>query len=171
MHLIIINGPSGVGKTTVARMLHQEMPHAFLLDMDGQRRHMSGYREFADESRALSYAVGHSIVRTCLERGHDVILDRLMLTSENIDPFCGVAKEYGAAVHEFILWAPKESCLARAEERQEGWTKGGLLTKEKCELHWEKMNVFKSQRHEAVQIDVTKLSPEEILTKIRHVIV
>ncbi len=170
MKLIIINGPSGVGKSTIAKMLHASISKSYLLDMDAQRRYMNGYREFPDESRALSYAIGHSIVRTCLEHGHDVVLDRLMLTSENIDPFVRIANEFGANVHEFILWAPKDVCLTRATERQDGWRKGGLLTPEKCELFWEKMNVFKDERAEATIVDVTALSPEEVLEKIRDII-
>lgn len=170
MKLIIINGPSGVGKSTLTKMLHQEMPKSFLLDMDAMRRYMNGYREFADESRALSYAICHGIVRTCLERGHDVILDRLMLTSEVIDPFRSIANELGAEIHEFILWAPKDVCFGRASERQNAWSKGGLLTPEKCMLFWDKMNVFKDERPEATIVDVDGLSPEEVLKKIQSMI-
>lgn len=167
MKLIIINGPSGVGKSTVAKMLHATMPKSFLLDIDALRRHMNGYREFADESRALSYAIGHGIVRTCLERGHDVILDRLMLTSDVIEPFRSIANELGAEVYEFILWAPKDACFARAGERQNAWSKNGLLTPEKCMLFWDKMNVFKQECTTATIVDVDGLTPEEVLGKIQ----
>jgi deoxyadenosine/deoxycytidine kinase len=53
MKLIILNGPCGVGKSTVAQKLHEVIPLSFLLDIDAQRRFISKHREFKEESAML----------------------------------------------------------------------------------------------------------------------
>jgi adenylate kinase family enzyme len=45
MKLIILNGPPGIGKSTVAQKLQKELPLSFLLEIDALRRCISNYRE------------------------------------------------------------------------------------------------------------------------------
>jgi deoxyadenosine/deoxycytidine kinase len=53
MKIIIINGPTGIGKSTISRMVHKDLPLSFLLSIDEQRRYISHYRENRIESRDL----------------------------------------------------------------------------------------------------------------------
>lgn len=164
MQLIIINGPSGIGKSTVAQLLHHDMPLSFLLDIDQQRRLFSHYRDNPEESGKLAHAVGQSIVRTCFANGRDVILEKLILKDEILDAYRAIADEYGASIHEYILWASKQLVLNRAHAR--GWRTEGLLTPEKCELFWDRMDAFKETRHQARIIDVSAMQPEQVKEEI-----
>lgn len=164
MRLWIINGPTGVGKSTAAKLLHEQLPLAFLLGVDEVRRGFSHYREYTKESAMLSYAVSQTMMRAVLENGHDVILEKCMVAPENIDEFRKIAEAYSVEVKEYILWASKEVVLERAHAR--GWRENGLLTPEKCVEIWESMNILKNKRPEACVIDVTDLTPEEVVKKI-----
>ena len=164
MRLWIINGPTGVGKSTVAKLLHEEEPMSFLLNIDDVRRGLSHYAQYREESGELSHAISQSIIRTVFENGRDVILEKCMIHPEVIDAYRLIAEEYSADIHEFILWAPKELVLERAHAR--GWHEGGLLTPEKCEELLEKMHALKELRPQAKVIDVSGLSPEEVLKKL-----
>ena len=160
MKLVIINGPTGVGKSTVAKLLHQEMPMSFLLDVDEQRRHLSHYRDHREESGKLCHAVGQAIVRTCFAHGRDVIIEKLILKDEILDAYRAIADENRATNHEYILWAPKQLVLDRAHAR--GWRPDGLLTPEKCELFWDRMDAFKGTRRQAKILDITTMDPEQV---------
>jgi predicted kinase len=166
MKLIIINGPTGVGKSTVSKLLHEQMPMSFLLNIDEVRRSLSLYAKHREASGELSHAISQSIIRTVFENGRDVILEKCMIHPEVIDAYRAIADEFSADIHEYMLWAPKQLVLERAGNR--GWHEGGLLTREKCEELWEKIDAFKDQRPQAKLIDVTGFTPDEVLKKMRE---
>lgn len=168
MKLIIINGPCGIGKSTLAHALHESIPLSFLIDVDLIRRHVSGYREYREESGHLSHLIALAILTACFKEGRDVILDKMLFDSELIDAYRAIADEHHADIYEFILWAPKEIVMARAGGR--GWKENGLLTPEKCELFWQKIDQLKDKRPQAKAIDTTLLTEVELLRVITKVI-
>ena len=169
MKLIIINGPTGIGKSTVSKLLYEQNPKSFLLNIDEVRRNISHYAEHREESLALSHAISRSMIRTVFENGKDVILEKCMIRAGVIDGYRAVAEEFSAEIHEFILWAPKEFVMERADTR--GWHEGGLLTQEKCAQLWDKINVLKDQRPQAKILEVINLSPEQVCTEIRKYLI
>ncbi len=167
MKLIIINGPVGVGKTTLAKQLQTKLPLSFFFHFDEMRRHIGAYHEYKVESRNLTYELAFSCAEKCFELGKDMIIDKIMYNDAEkgtekptLDVLHAIANKYGAEVHELLIWADKEVVLKRLDER--GYKPHGLLTPEKAELFWEKMNEFKSNRKQAIIIDSNNLSPEEV---------
>jgi broad-specificity NMP kinase len=171
MKLIILNGPCGVGKSTIAEMLRDALPMSFLIDVDAQRRFIGKYREkeYRESSRYLSFFVALGIVQTCLADGRDVIVDKFIMKDPNIiDKFIGLGRKNNAEVFEIILWAEKDIVLKRAENR--GYKVGGSLTPQKCEEFWYQMKDLKEQRPNAVVIPTDDLSVEETFEKVKKVI-
>ena len=164
--IILINGACGVGKSTLAASLHETMPLSFLCDIDAQMRFISHYREHQQERREMTLAIAESIVETLLRLGRDIIVDKMIFDPKVIDSYYVLAKKYGADVHEIILWAPKVVVMKRADDR--GWREDGLLTPEKCEMFWEKIDELKNQRTDAVIIDTSELKPEDILKQVQQ---
>ena len=165
MQLIILNGPCGVGKSTVARILHEQMPLSFLLDVDAQMHFISHYRDLREERWALTKAVGQAIVRACFREGRDVILEKMIYDPGTLDSYRAVADELGADVREFILTASKETVLARAHNR--GFRDESLLTPEKCERFWQEIERLKPLRPEAVVIETDDLTLDEAASRVR----
>ncbi len=168
MKLILINGPCGVGKSTVSLRLHADMPLSFLLEVDAQRRFISHYREYAEESRTMNLAIAKAIVKSCLESNRDVIVDKMTFGQSILNFYYEAAKTYSADVFEIILWAPKEVVMKRANER--GWVEGGLLTPEKCEIFWEKMNVLKENRPQAHVINTENMPEDEVYAQVVKIV-
>ncbi len=160
MKIIIINGPCGVGKSSIAERLHKNRPHSFLLDIDSLRRLFSQYREERDESRMASLELAESMVSTCLDMGYDVIIDKMQFDIEVLDAYYEIAGGKGAEVKEIILWASKDVVMERAHAR--GWKEGGMLTPEKCEAFWHQIEDMKGKRPNAVIIDTSEISLEEV---------
>jgi broad-specificity NMP kinase len=167
MKIIILNGPCGVGKSTVAARLHDTLPLSFLLDIDAQRRFISQFREYQDESRGLTLDVSRGIVSACLEAEKTVIIDKMIFDSSVLDGFYAIAEGIGAPVYEIILWAPKEVVMKRAYDR--GFREGGLLTPEKCEYFWEQIDALKSIRPQANVIHVENMTPDDVFKTVSQI--
>lgn len=171
MKLIILNGPTGVGKTTLAKQLKEKLPMSLSIHFDELRRMIGNYREKRDESRVYTFELAFAMMKLAFEKKRDVLIDKIMYDrieeafgERTIDMITALGKEYKADMHEFILWADKETVMKRLEER--GEVTGGLLTKEKAELFWEEMNKFKDERKEARIIDTSHLSADEVFEQV-----
>ncbi len=159
MKLIILNGPCGVGKSSIATRLHQALPLSFLLDIDSLRRLFSTYKEKREESREASLKLAETMMSACLDMGHDVIIDKMQFDTDVLDRYHEIAKQRGAEMKEVILWASREIVMARASAR--GYKKGSAFTPEKCELFWHKINELKDKRPSAIVIDTTDFHLDE----------
>jgi len=148
--------------------VHSDLPLSFLLDIDAQRRYISHYKEYKEKSRKMYVTISQAIINSCLETQHDVIVDKMTFDPDLLAFYYDVAKRYDATVYEIILWAPKEVVMKRAEER--GWREDGLLTPEKCELFWNKINELKDTRPQANVINTEKMSLDETYREVTKII-
>ncbi len=165
MKLIIINGPSGIGKSTLAVQLHQEIPSSFLVDIDELRRTIiPDYRERREESLRLSEVRAAEIIEEQLKSGHDVIIDKAILNEEVLESFVQLGNSLDAQVFEFFLFTDKETLQKRADDR--GYKPGGLLTRERVGELWEKANALKEKRSDAIIIDTTNTGREEVFNRV-----
>ena len=165
MKLIVLNGPPGSGKSTVAKAIRADLPLSFLVDIDEQRRFISEYEKRPEESRELVFAVAPSIVEACLREGVDVIVDKMIWPIDNcLDQLCALGEKYGAEVHEFIFWADKETAHERVDGREK---KGVFLTPEKIDRYWEESKRLKDERPNATVIDTDKMTEDEVVATIK----
>lgn len=168
MQLVIINGPCGVGKSTIASGLHQSIPLSLLVEIDAIRWMISHYNEHAKETSEYSYVTSFAMIDGYLKTGHSVIVEKMMRNGMHLDRMIEIAQANGAHATEIILWARKEFVLARAAER--GYRKDSLLTPEKCERFWHEIDDLKAERPNAIVIDVEYLSPDKVVEKIRSAV-
>jgi len=169
MKLILINGPTGIGKSTIAGKLHQVLPLSFLLDIDGQRRYISGYKEHREESGELVTELSLAMVENYLQSGHDVIIDKVFTDAKISDAFLERGRKYGATVFEFVLNTDKETLVARANER--GYREGSMLTPEKVPEFWERMQSYIKERPQAIVVDTRDMNIEETFKYVLEKIV
>ena len=165
MKLILINGPTGVGKSTIAQKIHQGLPLSFLLDIDAQRRYISGYREHRGESLDLVIKLSLAMVENYLQSKHDVVIDKVLTDVEVAERFLELGRKYNATVFEFVLNVDKETLMARAEER--GYKEGGMLTPEKVPEFWERIQNYIKEKPQAIIVNTKNLNIEETFEYIQ----
>lgn len=168
MKLIILNGPAGVGKSTISLCLHREIPNSVLIDIDELRRTILDYKERRKESLLMAYEKTKDSIAEYLTQGKTVIIDKAISSPDTLDAFIATARERGAEVCEVVLFAPKEVVQSRADER--GYKPGSLLTRERVGELWEQLDALRSVRPQATVIDTETLSIEETHKKVKEVI-
>lgn len=167
MKLIIINGPWGVGKSTAARLLHEGMPGSYHLELDVLRRSISGYERDRQKSFFFSLTLAKTIMAECFKDGRDVIVDKMFFAPEVIDGIVEWARSHGAEAYEILLWTDNRTLLSRGATR--GYS-SGVFSIEKAQRSWDLVERLIPQRPNAVRIDTTALSPEDVVKKIKEVI-
>lgn len=116
--LLHLNGPSGVGKSTIARAHAAARPGTLVCDIDELRSWVSGW---ADDFVGTGEAVRSSalaLITAYLRTGHDVVLPQLIVTPTEVDRFEAAAEGAGAAYVGVVLSLPPEDLLRRLHARE-----------------------------------------------------
>lgn len=167
--LIHLNGPSRVGKSTLARRYVDEHPGTLALDLDVLAGLIGGWRE--NFSAVLDVARGHgrALATRHLREGYDVVLPQLV-TSHDRDPDPGLeetAREADATYIEVALLVGGEEHLQRLrgkqptseiEARIQTWLEdpeGGLIDRIRQHL-----NEYLAERPNTIRLDTTGLGED-----------
>jgi predicted kinase len=116
-HLILLNGPPGIGKSTLANRLASDHPLTLVLDIDSIRTSMGAW-ETHDESKLLARLIAMEMARAHLRSGHDVVVPQLLGRLEFIEKLAALAAERGATFHEILVLASNAGAYARLQARR-----------------------------------------------------
>jgi predicted kinase len=115
--LILLNGPDGCGKSTLARRYADEFAPALDLDIDRVRDLIGGWRADPFASGLLARAIALAAARTHLAAGHDVIIPQLVARPQFPDQLEELARDLKVEFHEIVLMDSKENAIRRFAER------------------------------------------------------
>lgn len=115
--LLHLNGPPGVGKSTVARSYAANNPMALALDADVIVSMIGGWRNDFWDTLPVARGLAAAMAREHLGNGFDVVLPQLVTAEEEIAPFLEAAADARATYTEVVLLADLPETLMRFSER------------------------------------------------------
>jgi predicted kinase len=111
--LILLNGPSAGGKSTLALRYARDHPLTLVLDIDQLWAVLGSQRDTGLLARAIALAAA----RTQLASGHDVVVPQLVARPAFLDQLAALADETGATFHEIVLLDSRANMLRRFAAR------------------------------------------------------
>ena len=116
--LIHLNGPSRVGKSTLARRYADGHPGTLCLDVDVLVGQVDGWREDFSAAFLVATARGLALAKSHLHDGHDVVVPQLVTIFDQGNPFEAAAAEVGARFTEVALLADIDEHARRLREKK-----------------------------------------------------
>ena len=111
--LIHLNGPPGIGKSTLARLYVDDHPGVLNLDIDLVRTLIGGWRDRFAETGQIVRPVALAMAAAHLRGGRDVIMPQFLSRLGEIDRFDAIARDSGAAFCEIAVMDDRRQALAR----------------------------------------------------------
>jgi predicted kinase len=115
--LIILNGPPGIGKSTVARLYVDDHPMTLSLEQDVVRGLLGGWRTRETESGTLARDLCVAMARIHLLAGHDVVVPQFVANPDYLDRLLELAQQVAAQPIEFVLLDDASSAERRFHAR------------------------------------------------------
>jgi chloramphenicol 3-O-phosphotransferase len=105
MNVVLLNGPAGVGKTTVGRRLAATARNGACIHGDDLKRFVVA-REAGTVQQGLSYVGGATLVDVFLDAGYDlVVFEFIFARAGHVARFLRTLRS-NVPVHLITLWAP-----------------------------------------------------------------
>ena len=115
--LIHLNGPPGIGKSTVARRYAEEHFGVLNCDVDVLRSLIGGWANDFTRAGALIRPAALAMISAYLDQGRDVLLPQMLTNPEELARFEQAATGVGADfVERFLMDAP-DAAVRRFNER------------------------------------------------------
>jgi len=165
--LIILDGPMGSGKSTVAQLLQKRIKEkTALISLDKLKRIVSDYKLDSYEHLSLASKAGASMTNLYLKEGISTIVEKAFTRKEFLESFVTLIKTK-SKIFIYQIEVPFDIGLSRVKERERLREKR-LLPKNKLKgkvtRNYSNYNQFKYSK--AKSFDSSKLTPRQITNKI-----
>lgn len=115
--LIHLNGPPGIGKSTLGALWAERHPGTLDLDIDQLHPLIGGWQDPAQDTHALARPLGKALAAAHLGAGQDVVMPQNITRLSEVEAFEAIAHAHGASYREVVLLDDRDAALARFEAR------------------------------------------------------
>lgn len=115
--LIHLNGPPGIGKSTLAKRYADEHPGVLNCDIDVLRTLIGGWQSAFQAAGELIRPAALAMIEAYLANGHDVVLPQMLVNRKELARFEAAATGIGAQFVERVLMDTSAAPVARFARR------------------------------------------------------
>ena len=115
--LLHLNGPPGIGKSTIAHLYADDHPGVLSCDIDLLRTLIGGWSDDFELAGSLIRPAAIGMIEGYLAGGHDVVLPQLLVDPAEISLFEACATRAGAQFVERLLMDDRERVVERFNRR------------------------------------------------------
>lgn len=115
--LLHLNGPPGIGKSTLARRFAADHPGTLACDIDVLRTLIGGWDHDFAQAGALIRPAALAMIGAYLESGHDVVLPQMLINPTELARFEACATDVGASFVERFLMDTPAAAVSRFHRR------------------------------------------------------
>ena len=168
--LIFIDGPMGSGKTTITKLLNEELPDTARIAFPDIKRLIPNYKE-NEKTIPIIKQVMKVMIDKYLEHGVSVVVEQVT-RQEGIELLKEIAEKHNAAFFAYRMNAPRDVRWERVQERTRQMMEVDILPKSKIEElygYFEPNNEFYEENPSAwsIEIDTVTNSPAEVTEFIK----
>lgn len=168
--LVHLNGPPGVGKSTIAAALVERRPLALALDIDVLRTALGGWAE-QPASKAVARDLGFAMAARHLAGGYDVVLPQLVVRADVVTAIEAIASP-PASLQEVVLVADRDQLVERLRHArpQRPHPRHQFTIDDLAGEIDDALAALRTQaarRPQAHLVDVSDLRPEDALAVVR----
>lgn len=116
---IHLNGPPGIGKSTLSALYTERHPGTLNLDVDQVHHLVGGWQDEETDTWPVVSSLVRAMAAAHLGGGHDVILPQYLARLDEITAFEKLAHEHGADFREMVLLADRATAIDRFNRRAE----------------------------------------------------
>jgi predicted kinase len=117
--LLHLNGPPGIGKSTLAALWAERHPRTLDLDVDTLHLLVGGWQDPANRTHEVLRPVAKAMASAYLATGRDVVLPQYLGRLDEVESFERVAHGQGADFREVVLLDDRDAALARFDARRD----------------------------------------------------
>lgn len=119
-YVVILRGPSGVGKSTISSIIQQKLGASWaVIDVDKFKHYMPLKEDKSNraERTEIAHNVGNYFAKSMYDKGYSVILEEMYRERHN-DQLVQLLETNGMRYIKLFLSAPLDALIQRSKERE-----------------------------------------------------
>ncbi len=166
LFLIVLNGPHGIGKSSLSKLLHEEFLMSYLVPITNIRNGFSHFEIDRGASIKKTILLAQKMTEHLLSSGTATIVEGVFRETDLVE-FEKIAQDNKVPIYHFILEAPLETVLERADGRGYESVISGGMTREKIISFYQDFESRKPNFLTPVKIDTVKKTVDQIYREVR----